>query len=206
MKKFKILRDFDQEEKYLNGMAEQGYIFKKHSILGFYHFEPGQPQNLSYKIDYRIFKDRKDYENYIALFEDAGWKHVYGTKNSGNQYFLPISKKAGTDIFSDRISAAGRYKTLYSICLVNVVCFVCYLSVVLLSSHGGISKIAFLTPGLWERTGKDFWSAFFFELPFVLFRIVPLIFLAVVAAFHGYWALKAKKIYELSINEENSHE
>jgi len=46
---------------------------------------------LNYKIDYRIFKDKKEFDNYIALFEDAGWKHVYGTKNSGNQYFLPMS-------------------------------------------------------------------------------------------------------------------
>jgi hypothetical protein len=50
-----------------------------------------------------------------------------------------------------------------------------------------------LTPGLWERTGKPFWSAFFFELPFALFRVVPLILLAVVAVFYCYWGAKAKK-------------
>jgi len=27
---------------------------------------------LNYKIDYRIFKDKKEFDNYIALFEDAG--------------------------------------------------------------------------------------------------------------------------------------
>ncbi|NLY18732.1 MAG: DUF2812 domain-containing protein [Clostridiaceae bacterium] len=206
MMKFKIFWDFDEEEKYLNGMAAQGYIFKKYSIFGFYHFEPGKPQNPNYRIDYRTFRDRKEYDNYIALFEDAGWKHVWGTKNSGNQYFLPMSEKAGTDIFSDRISAAARYKTLYSICLAHVACFICYLSVVLLCSGGNLSGIAFLTPDLWERTGKDFWSAFFFELPFALFRVVPLIFLAVVAIFYCYWGTKARKIYKLSINEQNSHE
>jgi hypothetical protein len=69
-------------------------------------------------------ENRKEYDNYIALFEDAGWKHVCGTRSSGNQYFLPMSEKAGTDIFSDRVSAAARYKTLYKLyaCL-HVACF-----------------------------------------------------------------------------------
>lgn len=198
MIKFKMFWDFDAEEKYLDDMAAQGYILKKRSIFGFYHFESDKPQNLNYKIDYRIFKNRKEFDNYIALFEDAGWRHVYGTKNSGNQYFLPMSEKAGMDIFSDRISAAARYKTLYNICMVNVGCFICYLFVVLLSAGGDLSKLVFLTPGLWERTGKAFWSAFFFELPFALFRIVPLIFFTVVVVFCSYWGSKAKKIYKLS--------
>ncbi|WP_010250648.1 DUF2812 domain-containing protein [Acetivibrio cellulolyticus] len=203
MIKFKVFYDFDAEEKYLDNMAVQGHILKKYSIFGFYHFESGKPQNLKYKIDYQIFKNSKEFDNYIALFEDAGWRHIYGTKNSGNQYFLPMSEKAGTDIFSDRISAAARYKTLYNICMANFVCFICFLSVVLISAGGDLSKLTFLTPGLWERTGKAFWSAFFFELPFALFRVVPLVLFAVVAVFYCYWGLKAKKIYKLSINEEN---
>jgi hypothetical protein len=205
MKKFKIFWNFDEEEKYLNGMAAQGYILKKYSIFGFYHFENGKPQNLNYKIDYRTFKNKEEYDNYITLFEDAGWKHVYGTKISGNQYFLPMNEKAGTDIFSDRVSAAARYKTLYNICIANVICFFSYLFVLLVTTEGDLSKIGFLTPGLWERTGKAFWSAFFFELPFVILRIVPPVFMAIIAVFYCYWGFKAKRFYKLNINEENSH-
>jgi hypothetical protein len=204
VKKFKLFWDFDEEEKYLNDMAAQGHILKKYTTFGFYHFESDKPQNLNYRIDYRIFKSRKEFDNYISLFEDAGWRHVCGTKNSGYQYFLPMSEKAGTDIFSDRISAAARYKILYNICMVNVICFIVYLSVVLLSARGAPFKLAFLTPGLWGRTGKAFWSAFSFELPFALFRVVPLILFAVVAVFYSYWGSKAKKIYQLKINEDNN--
>jgi hypothetical protein len=58
MKKFKIFYDFDEEEKYLNGMAAQGYILKKYSIFGLYHFEDtGKPQNPNYRIDYRTFRE-----------------------------------------------------------------------------------------------------------------------------------------------------
>ncbi|ADU75284.1 uncharacterized protein DUF2812 [Acetivibrio thermocellus AD2] len=206
MKKFKMFWNFDEEEKYLKDMAWQGYIFKKYSIFGFCHFESGKPQNLNYKIDYRIFKDKKEFDNYIALFEDAGWKHVYGTKNSGNQYFLPMNEKAGTDIFSDRVSAAARYKTLYRICLANIACFIFYLCIILFSVGGDLSKLAFLTPGLWERTGRAFWSAFFFELPFVLLRMTPLVFFMTVIVFYGYWGSKAKKNYEAVMNEDTDKE
>jgi len=73
-------------------------------------------------LNYKIFKDKKEFDNYIALFEDAG-KHVYGTKNSGNQYFLPMNEKAGTDIFSDRVSAAARYKTEFVWRILHVLYF-----------------------------------------------------------------------------------
>lgn len=206
MKKFKIFYDFDEEEKFLHDMAEQGHILKKYSIFGLYHFEDTEPQNLNYKIDYRKFKNRKEFDNYIALFEDADWRHVCGTRSSGNQYFLPMSEKAGTDIFSDRVSAAARYKTLYKLCMLNVVFLLFYLLIILLSVGGDLSKLTFLTPGLWERTGKAFWSAFFFELPFVLFRVIPPILLTVVAVLYCYWGAKAKKIYKLSINKVDKYE
>ena len=62
---------------------------KKYSAFGRYHFIDEAPQDLNYRVDYRFFKNQKDLDNYIALFEDAGWQHVWGTTSSGGQYFLP---------------------------------------------------------------------------------------------------------------------
>lgn len=203
MRKFKIFWDFDAEECYLNEMASKGHILKNYSDFGVYHFIDGEPQNLNYKIDYRILKSTHEFQNYITLFEDAGWKHICGTKWNGSQYFLPINDQAGTEIFSDRISAAMRYKTLYAICRANVFVFLCYLIVVFLSYDRDLSQLGFLTPGLWERTGMAFWSGFFFELPFVILRVgFPVIF-AVIGILYGYWGMKAKRAYETKIEEEN---
>lgn len=195
MKKFKIFWDFEAEERYLNEMAKQGHMLKKYSAFGFYHFEDGEPQELNYKVDYRMFKSKGELDSYVNLFEDAGWKHVYGTQFSANQYFLPVGEDAGTDIFSDKVSAATRYKTLYTFCLINVAAFIFYLTAVLVSIGGNVLELGFLTPGLWARTGSAFWIAFFFELPFVLLRILPPIFFATLAVACGYWAAKAKKAY-----------
>lgn len=195
MKKFKIFWDFAAEEKYLNQMAKEGYLLKKYTSFGFYHFEDDAPQDLNYKIDYRIFKTKQEFDSYMNLFEDAGWKHVYGTRTSANQYFLPMTDEAGTDIFSDKASAAQRYKTLSKFCTINLILAVCYLTAVLYSTGGNLADLGFLTPGLWDRTGTHFWFGFFFELPFVVLRILPLVIFVALAVVYGYWAIKAKKAY-----------
>jgi len=202
MKQFKIFTNFEKEEQYLNVMAKQGYILKKYSSFGFYHFTDGQPQDLKYRIDYRNFYKKEDFQDYKALFEDAGWQHVYGTKSSLNQYFLPKNNNADDNIFSSEESAALRYKHLYEICCLNVVAAIVYFVIVLISCDFNLSNIAFLTPGLWEMTGARFWSAFFFELPFVLFRIVPSILLLAMGVSYAFWADKAKKIYKQKTQEQ----
>lgn len=203
MKKFKIFWDFDAEERYLNKMAAQGHILKNYSVFGVYHFMDGQPQQLNYKIDYRTFKSKREFQDYLALFDDAGWMHVCGTKWNGSQYFLPIHEQAGSDIFSDHASATARYKTLYNLCLANFSVFMIYLAVVLITLSGNLSELGFLTPGLWERTGAAFWSAFFFELPFVILRVGFPIFFVLLAGCYGYWGIKAKQAYEARINSGN---
>ena len=109
MKKFRVFVDISEEEKYLNEMANKGYFLKKYSSLGRYHFIESKPEDLHYRVDYRVFKKKDDFDDYVSLFEDAGWMHVYGTYQSGSQYFLPNSSDSTEDIFSDIESKAGRY-------------------------------------------------------------------------------------------------
>lgn len=164
--------------------------------MGFYYFEKGLPQELNYTIDFRKFNKKVDFEDYLALFEDAGWKHISGTQNSGRQYFIPTSDQCERSIFSTTESALARYKYLYQVCSGYMACFMLYLTVVLVSCEFKLYNIVFLTPGLWERTGADFWRGFWFELPFVIFRIAPLIVFFITAIAFAIWAEKARKIYK----------
>ncbi len=199
MRKMKVFLDFNEEEKYLNDMARKGHLLKKYSVFGIYHFAEGEPQELTYKIDYKIFRNNADFQDYKALFEDAGWIHVYGTKQSGNQYFLPMNKSADGEIFSSRESAAFRYKTLYNLCSINVaVAAMCIIAVFSVNGFK-LSSFGFLTPGLWEMTGASFWRAFFFEVPFVMFRLLGPIALVGMGILYGYWGSKAKKTYDLQM-------
>ncbi|MDO0822618.1 DUF2812 domain-containing protein [Desulfosporosinus nitroreducens] len=73
MKKFKVFVNIDDEEKFLREMAEKGYVLKKYSYFGFYHFEQAKPQTLNYRVDYRMFGigGKAEFLNYVAMFEDA---------------------------------------------------------------------------------------------------------------------------------------
>lgn len=196
LKVFKVFVDIDKEEVYLNEMANKGYFLKKYSAFGFYHFFKDQPQDLYYRVDYRQFRKRSDFEDYKALFEDAGWQHVYGTRYSLNQYFLPKSADAGKDIFSTKESAAVRYKTLYQMCYLNV-----FVALVFIFGFDW-SDVSFLTPGLWEMSGPKFLSAFLFELPFVALRACSALFFLILGIVYAVWSVKAKKIYNsLMANE-----
>lgn len=196
MKEFKIFADFSKEEQYLNDMAKKGYIFKKHSMLGFYHFLTGEMQDLKYSVDYRTFKKKKDFEDYKVMFEDFGWEHIYGTKNGGNQYFLPKNKNSNLEIFSNEESATLRYKKFYQKCIVSITITIIYFTAVLASYNFKLSNMFFQTPGLWERSGSELVKGILFEFPFVAFRTIPIIFFIIVSFVYGILACKIQKLYK----------
>jgi len=195
MRKFKVFTDFKEEEAYLNEMAKKGFFLKKHSAFGFYHFSKGTPVDLHYHVDCREFKTKADFEDYKALFEDAGWKHVCGTLKSIYQYFIPMENSSEDDIFSTKDSAALRYLHLNKKCYANLTFAIVYFFIVFGIYDFNWANMGFLTQGLWEMTGKLFWLAFFFELPFVLLRTAPVAICVGMAIAYAVWGSKAKKIY-----------
>ncbi|MCW6108915.1 DUF2812 domain-containing protein [Clostridium sporogenes] len=197
MRKFRLFTDYNKEEKWLNEMYKKGYELDNISFG--YKFGSIKPEDTTVRIDYRIFKSKGDFIDYCTLFEDSGWKHLAGNKNSGVQYFKKINKNSQEDIFSDDISKTTRYKRLSDHSMMFALCFFA-LSVSLIS-NGSINvnlilnpKLLYYTPGLWERTGVPFWGGLLFETPFALGRsVVFLIPLIVVLNF--YLAIKARISY-----------
>ena len=196
MKKFKLIADFEKEEQFLNDMAKQGYRLKKYNSLGMYTFMNAEPQNSSYGVDYRKFTNNAHFEEYCTLFQDAGWEHVYGTRRSGSQYFLPISGKVQTDdIFSDEESKAGRYKRFSAQCFISLTMMIVWFIIIMPNKYALWDvKSWYFTDGLWNMTGSLFWKAFLFETPFVILRVVPPIVFLLLAVLYGYWAVKAKNL------------
>jgi len=205
MRIFKIFVDMDKEEKYLNDMAKKGYLLEKYSSLGIYTFIKVEPKDLHYKIDYRMFKNESKFEQYKVLFEDTGWVHICGTKYSGGQFFLPSSNNLdSSDIFSDAESKAARYKIFVNECLLGFTITLMYFIVVLSSYGFKLSDVGYLTPGLWEKTGADFWTSFLFETPFAILRFLPFMFFTVATVVYGYWAYKAYKLYKKGLKDNGN--
>src|SRR5699024_2975927 len=95
-------------------MASQGYHLT--SIFLCYRFKKGEPETATIRKDFRRFENKEDFLDYQALFEDSGWKHLAGTKNSGDQYFKKIDEGVIDDIFSDKMSKAARYQRFAKMC------------------------------------------------------------------------------------------
>ncbi|MFC3747664.1 DUF2812 domain-containing protein [Paenibacillus sp. GCM10012306] len=199
MRKFKFFTSFDKEEKWLGEMAKQGYKFTKKSF--WYEFEPATTTDTTIKMDYRTFKKQEDFEDYCALFEDSGWEHITGTKRSGYQYFKKTIEKGNEDIFSDTVSKAGRYKRLSDMwmSLVSLLTPI-FIVLVFTNSIDGEAllnpKLLYYTPGLWEKTGAEFWKAFLFETPFAFFRGFSWVLILMMIFLYLIFSIKANVQYQ----------
>lgn len=198
MKKFRCFFKFDKEEKWLESMANQGWLLTQKSFL--YTFQNITPCKKTIRIDFRYFKSEEDFADYCTLFEDSGWKHISGTKSSGTQYFLKIRSDNVEDIFSDTLTRAGRYKRLSYMWLFLAIMFI---PLILSMRTGGWINFDtlftpnewYLTPGLWELSGYHFWLSFIFETPFALMRgigwMIPIVLIMIFVGF----AIKSRLLY-----------
>lgn len=208
MRRYKIFWiNIKKEEDWISEIIRQGYrLVNVGSYLGYYDFEPCTAETIPpvVRIDYRTFNKKAEYEDYIAIFEDSGWKHIGGTKSSGKQYFEKVSAEIGTEIdteaeqniFSDHLSKAERNKRISTMWFSL---FCAYLPILVVFSMNGIFSLSTLlhpkslyyTPGLWEKTGADFVRAFLFETPFAMGRGFSGLIILVLILGYAYFGLKA---------------
>ena len=207
MKKNRIFISFDREENWLNDMAKQGFQLTRKKNIS-YFFSKAQPGQANIRIDYHRFNSKHDYDNYITLFEDSGWKHIAGTIDSKSQYFKQTNSAKDDDIFSDVASKAGRYLRLSNMFVTLIAVYTPIFSA--LVSTGAIPanvfinpKALYLTSGLWERSGEAFWKAFWFETPFALFRGVLWLLIPIAIILFSMCVIKSNSLYKKVMQSEN---
>ena len=99
----------DKEEAWLRSMAQQGWHLKDIRLLNRYVFESGTPQDMTYRLDW--ITTRKDYQEYLQLFHDAGWE--LATTYGSWQYFRTESVDGvAPEIFTENDSKIKRYQRL----------------------------------------------------------------------------------------------
>ncbi|MBZ9626148.1 DUF2812 domain-containing protein [Clostridium sp. FP2] len=201
MKKLRCYVSLDKEEKWLNEMTSQGWELYRKYIK--YEFRKTSSSNTITKIDYRNFKSKYDFQNYITLFKDCGWEHITGSKTSGKQYFKKMDERAGDDIFSDVSSKAERYKKLSNMWLSMVACYIA----IFMSFDIDITtvlnpKLWYYTPELWQKIGTSFWGAFLCETPFAMMRGFIWLAFPCLIILYTIFAVKAQMYYKKT-NLEN---
>lgn len=208
MRKLKCFIDFAKEERWLEGMSRKGYRL---AGVGFgYNFVPVPPQEATVRVDCRMFHNKSDYADYLALFEDSGWVHLAGSRYSGTQYFQKAGEHAQDDIFSDAGSKAERFRRLAGVWLglaaVYLPLWVVQMTTGTVDAGAILNpRLLYYTPGLWEKTGAAFWGAFLFETPFALMRGFGwLLLVALIFVYIGF-SLKAHLLYRKAKREDAPH-
>lgn len=108
IRKFKLFFAWndDKQEAWLSQMGREGWHLQSLGLPGSYTFIAGEPREDVYRLDYLI--NRKDYQNYLQLFQDSGWEHV--GELGGWQYFR--TREQGSqmpEIYTDNASKTQKY-------------------------------------------------------------------------------------------------
>ncbi len=204
MKKERIVKhkffiiDIEKEQKFLDSYREKGYKLESVNNNTFrYVFRKCKEDFIpKVRIDYREFKKSDEYQEYLTMFEDAGWKHIRGSRYSGAQYFEQMNPETSDVLFSDSQSYAGLYKRLYNYAITWTLFSVIFFSISKPVEHIKDfvhPKELFFTPGLWEAKGLRFVAGFLLELPFVFLRNGIFVFWIIMIAVFLSCAIKAKK-------------
>lgn len=117
MKKIRFFLNFKKEEEFLDKMAAKGFVLEKYTGISRYHFKEDKPRNLKYKVTFNDFLSKREEQEYINLFEAAGWSFVTRGRLSQNFYFVRDIDVEGEDLYPDGDFNEERYKKIRSGCL-----------------------------------------------------------------------------------------
>ncbi|MGF3076230.1 DUF2812 domain-containing protein [Facklamia sp. P13055] len=201
-----LFKDLDKQEAWINSFRKEGYRFINKKFPACFVFEKIDDKVPITRIDYREFEKSSEYQNYIQLFSDMGWTVVSSRKNFSVHYFQQNNPNSEDFIYSNKESYAEIYKRYSQQALNWSIIFLFFFTIF---STGDISyslfnpRTAFLTPGLWEMTGWQFWSSFIFEIPFALMRLLSKVIWLILAAWMGFEAFVNKRKYNDLIHNSN---
>ncbi len=99
----------DKEEEWLSGMSHQGWhLYDTAPFV--YHFQRGKPLDVTYRLDFKLTM-QKDYQEYLALFKDAGWELVAVMAN-WHYFRIQAGNERKPELYNDNRSRVEKYKRL----------------------------------------------------------------------------------------------
>ena len=73
--KYFTIMQYEKEQEYLSKMHKEGWKFTGVTLLGFYHFEKCEPEDVVYQLDYNQ-EGLAHKDEYIQMFQDCGWEYI----------------------------------------------------------------------------------------------------------------------------------
>ena len=110
--RFFSITQWKKEQDYLRTQHQQGWKFVSVSLIGLYHFQRCEPEDIIYQLDYNP-DGIAHREEYVQLFRDCGWEYLQDY--TGYSYFRkPIAEMDGEEeIFCDDASRLDMMKRVF---------------------------------------------------------------------------------------------
>ena len=194
MNKYRLFIDPEKEEIWINKIQQDGYRLVSNTLDFIYTFEETDEKYIT-RTDYQNHMSKEKYDEYLNIHEEFGWEHIRGGRFGMTQQIWSKIEDGNDTLFSDRDSKINFYKRQMNFTGSLAFLFLIY-SFIFEPVTG---NNFFLTSGLWDMQGTEFWRAFLFELPFAIMRFLPAILfpIAAVLFFVSYYKLdQAKKALE----------
>ncbi len=129
----------EKEEDWLREMSKNGYHLKRPGFFGSFEFDLGEPTDYIYRLDFNA-SSNKDLDNYLQLFEDAGWDYLGNL--GGWQYFRIKAISGGRpEIYSDNELKIQKYQRL--IASLTIFFPVYFIDMVFLSKYDFVLRILY---------------------------------------------------------------
>lgn len=194
MNKYRLFIDPEKEEIWVNKIQQDGYRLVSNTLDFIYTFEETDEKYIT-RTDYQNHMSKEKYDEYLNIHEEFGWEHIRGGRFGMTQQIWSKIEDGNDTLFSDRDSKINFYKRQMNFTGSLAFLFLIYSFIFEPVTGNNL----FLTSGLWDMQGTEFWRAFLFELPFAIMRFLPAILfpIAAVLFFVSYYKLdQAKKALE----------
>lgn len=194
MNKYRLFIDPEKEEIWINKIQQDGYRLVSNTLDFIYTFEETDEKYIT-RTDYQNHMSKEKYDEYLNIHEEFGWEHIRGGRFGMTQQIWSKIEDGNDKLFSDRDSKINFYKRQMNFTGSLAFLFLIYSFIFEPVTGNNL----FLTSGLWDMQGTEFWRAFLFELPFAIMRFLPAILfpIAAVLFFVSYYKLdQAKKALE----------
>lgn len=119
--KYFTIMQYEKEQEYLSKMHKEGWKFTGVTLLGFYHFEKCEPEDVVYQLDYNQ-DGIANKDEYVQMFHDCGWEYLQDF--FGYSYFRkPASEMNGhEEIFCDTDSRIDMMKRVFKGRMIPLLC------------------------------------------------------------------------------------
>ena len=194
MNKYRLFIDPEKEEIWINKIQQDGYRLVSNTLDFIYTFEETDEKYIT-RTYYQNHMSKEKYDEYLNIHEEFGWEHIRGGRFGMTQQIWSKIEDGNDTLFSDRDSKINFYKRQMNFTGSLAFLFLIYSFIFEPVTGNNL----FLTSGLWDMQGTEFWRAFLFELPFAIMRFLPAILfpIAAVLFFVSYYKLdQAKKALE----------